>query len=172
MEFHNPPILVNELPRAEAIELQPLERKYLSVMLRRWILFWGAILAIAAVAWFIFLETVLWAAILFAVVAVPAIIHRLIIQAGFRIKGFAIREHDLLYRSGWLVEELKVVPYNRIQNCSVEAGLIERRLGLAAIHIFTAGSGDADLEIPGLTQENADTIRKLITDKIVQHAAS
>src|SRR5690606_32803555 len=69
----------------------------------------------------------------------------------FRYSGYALREKDLLFRSGWLKRKLRVVVKSRIQHVSVQSGPIERKFGLSSVSIFTAGSSEADFTIKGIT---------------------
>ena len=83
-----------------------------------------------------------------------------------------VREHDVVYQKGWLLRTLKVCPFNRIQNCTVQTGPLERRWGLASLTLYTAGTGGADLRIPGLTHEEATTLQQAILTRINAHAAA
>ena len=89
----------------------------------------------------------------------------------FPYRAYAVREQDVLYQKGWIIRSLKVCPFNRIQNCSVQSGPLERRFGLASLTLFTAGSSGADLRIHGLTQTEADNLRQFILSRIHPHAA-
>jgi membrane protein YdbS with pleckstrin-like domain len=87
-------------------------------------------------------------------------------RESFKRKAYAIREKDVLYRTGFIIRTLHVCPFNRIQHCSVHAGPIERQYGLASISLFTSGSEGSDLRIPGLTEGTAANIREFIMQKI------
>ena len=89
-----------------------------------------------------------------------------LMRESFNRKAFAIRDKDVLYRTGFIIRTLHVCPFNRIQHCSVHAGPIERQFGLASISLFTSGSEGSDLRIPGLTEGTAANIREYITKKI------
>jgi membrane protein YdbS with pleckstrin-like domain len=80
----------------------------------------------------------------------------------FKNKAYAIREHDILYQTGWINKSLHVCPFNRIQHCTVNAGVFERDLGISKLKIYSAGTTGSDIEVPGLTQEEANTMRDLI----------
>jgi len=88
-----------------------------------------------------------------------------LMRKSFTRKAYALRDKDILYRSGWLVQRLSVCPFIRIQHCSINAGPFERKLGLASISIHTAGTDGADLKIPGLQQETAHALRDFIMKK-------
>jgi membrane protein YdbS with pleckstrin-like domain len=72
-------------------------------------------------------------------------------RIGFLKKGFAFRNHDVLYR---------------IQHVALHEGMISRFFGLAKIEIFTAGGDSSDIEIPGILKEHAENIKQLLMGKI------
>jgi membrane protein YdbS with pleckstrin-like domain len=87
-------------------------------------------------------------------------------ERSFPFIAYAVREHDVMFRSGWLVRSIKVCPYNRVQNCSIKSGPLERRWGLASLVLYTAGSEGADMRIPGLLQQEAEDLRQFILSSI------
>jgi len=89
-----------------------------------------------------------------------------IARIGFTKKGFAFRNHDVLFRHGIIATNTMVIPYNRIQHVALHEGLISRFFGLAKIEIFTAGGSSSDIEIPGIAKEQAENIKQLLMGKI------
>jgi membrane protein YdbS with pleckstrin-like domain len=72
--------------------------------------------------------------------------------------GYLEREDDLLVRRGVLVRRTSVVPYGRMQFVDVTAGPLDRRFGLATVHLHTAAAA-SDARIPGLPRDEADRLR-------------
>jgi membrane protein YdbS with pleckstrin-like domain len=72
--------------------------------------------------------------------------------------GYAEREDDLLIRKGVMFREMVVVPYGRMQYVDVQAGPLDRRLGIAKVQLHTASAG-TDAAIPGLPPEEAARLR-------------
>ena len=87
-------------------------------------------------------------------------------RIAFVKKGFAFRQHDVLFRSGVIATNTIVIPYNRIQHVSLHEGIVSRFFGLAKIEIFTAGGSSSDIEIPGILKEEAENIKQLLMGKI------
>jgi uncharacterized protein len=168
MEFRNAAIDLASLPRAEEVELKPIENSYWKVLQLQWLII-IAILMVAAGAAIFFIRPLhqVWLISLAAGswLLLAGLSYWLMHQSVKR-KAYALREKDVLYRSGWIVQELHVCPFNRIQHCSVHAGPLERRFGLASLFLFTSGSEGSDLKIPGLTEENAASIREFIMQKV------
>jgi membrane protein YdbS with pleckstrin-like domain len=84
----------------------------------------------------------------------------------FKKKGFAFREHDVLFRYGIIATNTIVIPYNRIQHVALHEGMVSRYFGLDKIEIFTAGGSSSDIEIPGIEKEQAENIKQLLMGKI------
>lgn len=168
MTFTNPEVDIAALPAAESVELQPVHRRYLGLLRIEWAIT-AFILAAIAAALIYFIpslrETGAWALVAAAALLLAGF-YLLMIEKAFPRMGYAVREHDVLYQSGWIVRTLRACPFNRVQNCSVRSGPLERKAGLATLVLFTAGSAGADLQIPGLPQEEADRLRQFILAKI------
>ena len=165
-EFTNEVIDLNQIPRYETISLQSLQPSYWKVM---WIkiafifLLVGVRLGVAVV----FKEDVqqvqaaIWSVYLFLLAAIL-----FFSKLSFQKKGFAFREHDVIYRHGIMATNTMVIPYNRVQHIALHEGWIERWFGLAAVEIFTAGGSDSDLKIPGIEKPQAEDIKQLLMGKI------
>jgi len=168
MQFSNTAIDIAALPKAEEVTLQPIEPSYWKVLQIEWLIT-VTVLAVAAGAaiYFIIPQNKTWLIALIAIIWVLiTIIYYIFISQSFKYRAYALREKDVLSRTGWIIRHLEVCPFTRIQHCSVHAGPLERRFGLASISLYTAGSEGADLRIPGLKEETASTIREFIMQKI------
>lgn len=80
----------------------------------------------------------------------------------FHYMGYAVREKDITYVSGWLWKSMTTIPFNRVQHCDFKQGLLDRRFGLAKLTIYTAGGQNTDLEIPGLLPDTAEKLKTYI----------
>jgi membrane protein YdbS with pleckstrin-like domain len=88
-----------------------------------------------------------------------------------RMKGVALREHDIAYRSGLYWRKTVLLPFNRVQHAEVSSGPLQRKYGLASLKFFTAGGSSVDLKIDGLTKEHAGEVRSYIMEKCGQPQA-
>lgn len=61
-------------------------------------------------------------------------------------------------RGVWWRREIHV-PRSRIQHTDVSQGPLERRFGLATLHVFTAGTENAEVRLSGLDHATAAAIR-------------
>lgn len=167
MEFQNAGIAIDTLPKAESIPLQPIHADYFKVQTLQWVTLWAILLFIAGMVYFFNpgMHQLLWAGLIFGGLIFFAVLHYFLMSRSFKYKAFAVREHDIIYRTGWLIQSTRTCPFNRIQHCSVEAGIYERKYGLAKLSLFTAGGQEADMRIPGLTADHAATLRELVIKK-------
>lgn len=72
--------------------------------------------------------------------------------------GYAERADDLWVRHGIFIRRLSVVPYGRMQFIDVTAGPVDRRFGIATVHLHTAAAA-SDAVIPGLPVDEAARLR-------------
>lgn len=93
-----------------------------------------------------------------AVVGVLAAWAALLVPRQVRAIGYAERDADLLIRKGVMFRSLVVVPYGRMQFVDVNAGPLDRRVGIARLQLHTASPG-TDASIPGLPPAEAARLR-------------
>lgn len=86
------------------------------------------------------------------------------IDAGKR--GWALREHDLIARSGIVWQSTTTLPFARIQHVETTNGPVERTMRLARLKLFTAGGMTADLVLIGLDSVTADQLREHLAEQI------
>ncbi|WP_404409392.1 PH domain-containing protein [Pseudidiomarina marina] len=86
----------------------------------------------------------------------------------FQFTAYADSNEAMYLRRGALWRLTRAVPLNRIQHVEVRQGFIERMLGLAHLTLYTAGSGGADLSIPGLKLSDAEQMKASLVDTIAE----
>ena len=164
--FTNEPIDISALPRYEAVNLNALQPKYWNVILFNIVatfLIIGVVLAVIVY----FVEEIHSMAWLFGLVYVLFLgFTFLLCRISFKKRGFAFREHDVIYRSGILATNTMIIPYNRVQHVALHEGFISRYFDLAKVEIFTAGGDSSDVSIPGIKKEQAEDIKQLLMGKI------
>jgi membrane protein YdbS with pleckstrin-like domain len=84
----------------------------------------------------------------------------------YEYEGYAIRDKDIIYKSGIFFRQTLILPFNRVQHCEIEHGPIDRIFGLAQLSLFTAGGSGSDMTIPGLNQEVATKLKNFITNRV------
>ena len=168
MEFTNKNISPAELPTLEEVQFHPLEEEYLVTERISFAITLG-ILIVVALPFFYFIDKLQEPFIIIPALTIFLLFAGLAwIATGldFRYSGYALREKDILFRSGWFIRKKKVVLLNRIQHVSIQSGPIERKFGLSSISIFTAGASQADFTIKGIKEETARTIKEWISKQV------
>lgn len=170
--FENAEVPLDSLPRADTVEWQSMDRKFIARQVTDALII-VAIVAAAVVGFQYFIRNAvpaddvdisigwLWfimpaAALLMCTwpfVSVPRM-------------GYAVRERDILYRSGVFFRSVTAVPYNRIQHVEKSSTPLDRRFQVASLQLFTAGGSGGDLKIHGLSARTAEKLRVYILNKV------
>ncbi len=164
MEFRNEAVRPSDLPKVSSVDFQPLSPVWRRVELSStagWYLLslpvaWGILSAddgSGVASWWPFLLSG-WAAAFFFSLWIA--------WKKWENAGYALREHDILYREGVLFTSRTIVPYLRIQHSEISRGPLERWAGLATLRIYTAGGNGGDLQVVGLPYTDALRIKEYI----------
>ena len=81
-------------------------------------------------------------------------------------KGYAVRDKDILYKSGVFWRTITAIPFNRIQHVEKSSTPLERHFEIATLQLFTAGGTGGDLKIHGLPADTTEKLRVYILDKV------
>ena len=79
--------------------------------------------------------------------------------------GFALREHDITWRSGIIFPSVTTIPFCKIQQVSIRQNPVSRLFGLYSVHIVNGAQMMADTVIPGLAREKADEVKELLIER-------
>jgi len=170
--FTNSIVIPEDLPVIESAIFSPIDRRYLKILythiLIRAVLF-SSILLVLPIILVNDIPGFVYGIILAMIVAIT--VYSLIItKLSFPKRGYLIRERDIAYQRGLIKYRLTTIPFNRVQHVELIQTILAKRVGLAQIKIFTAGSNTDDLVIPGLPLEIASNIREFLTEKISRDA--
>lgn len=77
-------------------------------------------------------------------------------------KAYALRDHDLSFRSGLWFVTVVTQPIVRIQHVELNQGPVERRYDLTNLLAFSAGGQQHTFSIPGLKRSEAERLRQFI----------
>lgn len=168
MELMNDQVHIENLPRVENVALMPIEPSYLKVLRWEWLILSVLLGVVVAVLLYFIkpLHQVKWISMLIGAWVLITTAWYWLQGKSFSTKAYAIREKDVIYRNGWIIQSTHTCPFNRIQHSAVTIGPLENRFGLASLVLYTAGSNEADLRIRGLQEATAWTLKEWITKKI------
>jgi membrane protein YdbS with pleckstrin-like domain len=82
-----------------------------------------------------------------------------------RLLRFAVREHDVILRSGVFFRKETVQPISRVQHVERVQGPLDKRFGLAKLKLYSAGTGGLSFAIPGLTEQTALRLQSFILER-------
>lgn len=162
--FHNEQL--HRLPSIEKVDYLPLQDTYLQYRRIVVVLWLFVVLVLVCTSqylgWLVvpYLFTTLictWLAL--ALIALWAT------EKSFKVAGYAMRQHDVIYREGFIWRSTTAVPYSRIQHTEVSQGPIGRMYDLYSLEVYTAGGVSSDLQINGLNQSTAESIRAFIVQQ-------
>ncbi len=164
MAFTNLQVSTADLPIADELVMEPMAAAYEREVKVQQLIIWLPLLVVSFVPFllgqFLFLLLIPVVMLLLA-----TIISRLVIRKS-QVKGVALREFDIAYRSGLYWRKTVIVAFNRVQHVEVSSGPLQRKFGLASVKFFTAGGSSVDLRVDGLTAERAEQVRAFIATKI------
>ncbi len=161
--FTNHSLAPDELPSIENADWQSLAPVYPRMVLLGGLTFWlpAGVAALALSAFSIIPLSGLLVAAAWLVLLVPTLLG----YPAARVKRYAIREQDVLFREGLLWKSTIVIPRNRIQHIQTENGPLERWFGLVTLKCYGAGGQQADLVIPGLEEALGQRLRQYLLNQ-------
>lgn len=164
MSFSNVGIAFEDLPQRSGVPRTPLAERYATLIAGlafTWVIVPG--LAFQVVGW--------WRELPFFVVSLAGVATLAVCAAATfyclrlaRSRNFALREHDLIYRTGVFWRSETVQPLKRVQHVELTRGPLEKRMALASLAVYSAGSGSATFTIPGLEYTDAERLRDYLLE--------
>lgn len=171
--FTNEQIDRAALPDYRRVDLEPVASAYVPYAMLSAGLFWLFVLGAAAVVnWqpFINLDVGWWPMLVMGASILAAVWFVLIAWLDARRRGWAVREHDLIYRYGVIWRKTVILPFARIQHVETANGPLERWFGLMRVKCFTAGGMSSDLSVEGLDIADARRVRQHLLEQIREDA--
>lgn len=167
--FSNSLLSLNALTPYETQDSTPLESMYIKVnVLLRMIFLTVILIIIAVIKWQTISPLTPDVLNLFTyILLVTSGLSVVIMVMGYlsdKAKSYTLREHDISMSSGVIFKKITIQPFLRIQHIELKRGPVDRKLGLANIQVFSAGGAMHTFELPGLTHNNALTLRQYILD--------
>ena len=172
MVFSNNQIDISTLPKSSDIVLTPISKHYLWIILINISIIYLVIIGVLLIinqfsgdndiqSAFEYLISII--CILFVISVVLAII-------GFKKRKYAIREKDITYSHGYLVNKTLTLPYNRIQHIEIARSFLARKFGVSTLKIYSAGESGGDIAIKGLPKDIAQAqyafLTKIINERL------
>lgn len=107
-----------------------------------------------------------YAIAVFAFVAGVLLLHA---HFRYRLWRYDVQSDALFLHRGVLTRVRTVVPYVRVQHVDTQRNPLERALGLSRVVVYTAGSRGADVTIPGLLPQRAESLQSQLRELAGEH---
>jgi len=163
MAFVNLQISMADLPAAAELQMEPMAEAYGREVKTQQLIIWLPLVLLSFLPYLLIQHSYLLP-IPGLVLLLAVIISRLVIKKS-QLKGIALREYDIAYRSGLYWQKTVILAFNRVQHVEVSSGPLQRKFALASMKFFTAGGSGVDLKVDGLTRERAEQMRAYIVGK-------
>ncbi|MCL1066658.1 PH domain-containing protein [Shewanella olleyana] len=85
---------------------------------------------------------------------------------------YGVLEHELVVRKGLWWISTTTLPFTRLQHVSLSQNPLQRRFSLATLKCFSAGSGAAEIYLPGLLFNTAEHLRQHLLNKATIHQSA
>ncbi|PCH59221.1 MAG: hypothetical protein COC19_07395 [SAR86 cluster bacterium] len=169
MDFSNTQLEITKLPSSESLILNALDPRFAGIRLKLILSFYFIIiliLLISAVAFEAlrsFALSYLGIGLLLSISILLGLIAWYFFAATQCI-FFAVRQHDIVMKSGLFWRKQVVQPLQRVQHVEVTQGPVDRKYSLAKIQLFSAGTAVSTFRIPGLDVDLAEKIKQYVLD--------
>jgi membrane protein YdbS with pleckstrin-like domain len=170
--FDNPEIDTNDLPKAGEVSWQAMDRKLVRRLLTEALIALMFVTIGVSVLRLIFNTAFAAEGVAISIAwlwLIPTLVGLVLFTwplISVPKKGFAVRDKDILYKSGVFWHTVTAIPFNRIQHVEKSSTPLDRRFGLATLQLFTAGGTGGDLKVHGLAEELAENLRTFILKKV------
>lgn len=168
--FENAQIDTEGLPRVETVAWQELDPKYVRKKLTEsalgFVFTIGGVAALYGIFSVAFVDEDIgfgWLWLVPLVVGLPLFTWPLV---SVPRKAYALRQRDIVYKSGVFWRTVTALPFNRIQHVERSSTPLDRRFRIANLQLYTAGGSGGDLRIQGLPERTAEKLRAFILEKI------
>ncbi len=164
----NKQLYFDNIDKIENLSYSKIENKYLRVLQINTILAYIFLMSTALLLSLIEEPKLKGIALIGAesILFISFIFNIFLLRSAHIFKGYAIREHDITYRSGIIFTTFVTIPFCKIQQVSIRQNPITRIFGLYSIDIVNGAQGLNRTTIPGLTEERANEIKAIITERI------
>ncbi|SEI83564.1 hypothetical protein SAMN04488018_105149 [Myroides marinus] len=172
--FDNKQIDISTLPQVAQVDFKNLHPKYKTVIGIR-LLIASIFILLLSSSPYIFQHITnslpisdIWLVSICGVGVLLVILMCIISLKGVQMKGYALREHDIIYKTGIISRSQTVIPFNRVQHVVVYEGALLRVFGLCTVEFFTAGGALGDLKISGISKEEGERLKAYVIQKITK----
>lgn len=166
--FENTQIEVAALPKSSDLELKPLSTTRARIEAFYVLLFGLIPVLISNIITFIAVDSEHRGLLALIYAGVYLVLICIISWTYLAAKNrrFALRDKDIVLKTGLINHRLAIIPINRIQHVELHRPFLDRKYDLATMAIYTAGASTVDAQVHGLAEEEAVRIQAFILDQM------
>lgn len=146
------------------LDFRPVSPKYKLVQFANAAIAYTVLAALALCL--LFTGFVWWCIAAEIVIVISFIVNIIILSKAYLHKGYAIRQHDITYRSGVIFPKITTVTFAKIQQVSISQNPVTKFFGLSAVEVVNGAQGLSSIVIQGLPSKEAEQIKNLLTQRI------
>lgn len=159
----NRQIWPDKIQPVECLTFERVDQTYIKVLTARIFLVYIILMSCALIPFFAELYQGWTLIILEGLLAATLATNVLLVRKIYDIKGYALRDMDVSYRSGIFFTSVTTIPFNKVQQVSVRMNPISRIFGLYYLDIVNGSQAVINqITIPGLTKEKAEQLKSLL----------
>ncbi len=163
--FTNQQIDLQTLPKYEDLHFHRINKRNLSKTLLQTGIFALILILLNFLAYW-FLPSGFWLPIITSISGILILLLVIHCFLAHKALGYALRGKDIAFKHGYIVEEITLIPFNRIQHVSTSRSFLDKLFSLSQLNIYTAGGQASDVSIPGLTPDLALQLKQELANKI------
>ncbi|MBS1726346.1 MAG: PH domain-containing protein [Armatimonadetes bacterium] len=92
-----------------------------------------------------------------------------LVKRQWEVWRYEITDQEVILRHGIWNQIQRFVPRDRVQHVDITSGPLARKFGLVHVHLYVAGAHGSVGEIPGLTPDEAEELRKMLVETQADH---
>jgi membrane protein YdbS with pleckstrin-like domain len=164
----NEQIEIDNLPQISSVTLKPISKDYFKIIVLNKLFIYVVFIGLLIGGKFIIQKEAFQDNFIYILtfVIIGCILNFIIAFLAFKKRKYALRDKDVIYSKGLIVNSITTVPISRIQHIEESRSWLARQLNLATLKIFTAGESGSDLKIDGLPLEEAKQINDFLCSKV------
>lgn len=170
--FINQQIEIDTLPQISSVELKPISKNYFKIIILNKAFVYAVFLGLLIAGKFAIKKEAFQDNFVYilTIVVIGFILNFVLARLAFKKRKYAIRDKDVIYSKGLIVNSITTVPISRIQHIEESRSWLARKLNLATLKIFTAGESGSDLKIDGLPLQEAKQINDFLSTRVNENS--
>lgn len=163
----NRQIWPDDILPVEELNFTPLEHSYVKLLMARIAIIYIILMA-CAVLIPVFVDAYgLWILLAAECTLAGAMTLNLILSRKiYNMRGYALRDHDISYRTGLFFTKVTTIPFDKIQQVTIRMNPLSRIFGLYYLDVINGSQAAMNqITIPGLSHDRAERIKSLLISK-------